>query len=141
PRRPVEVSNSFSAPASSPAPPGFFLALLPEHAMIIEITPKDLSYRVTMDGQELGIFDQPFFQSARVLLSRGVAPDTLLQMRRPGGAIALSGRVGEAAKLSVSETRTCFVRWRPFSSSSVRPKTGLSPSGAARTSPSPQNAS
>jgi hypothetical protein len=57
---------------------------------------------------------------ARALISAGYSPDALLVGWRKGNACwALRARLGEAAKLTVDEAKTCFARWKPFSSSAV----------------------
>lgn len=75
----------------------------------IEVTPASLGsrgqrFRATWLGVDLGVSRTPFYASARALLALGVAPDAWLEMRHRGSAtVAMRGRVGAAALLSVSE--------------------------------------
>jgi hypothetical protein len=78
-------------------------------------------YRIELaDGTVLAVSRQPFLDAARALISAGYSPGIVLFGWRKGSAIwSLRGRLGEAAKLTVDETKTCFARWKPFSSSAV----------------------
>jgi hypothetical protein len=78
-------------------------------------------YRVELaDGTVLTVSRQPFLDAARTLISAGYSPDIVLFGWRKGSANwSLRGRLGEAAKLTVDETKTRFARWKPFSSSAV----------------------
>jgi hypothetical protein len=63
---------------------------------------------------------QPFLDAARTLIWAGYSPDIMLFGRRKGSSNwSLRGRLGDAAKLTVDETKTRFARWKPFSSSAV----------------------
>jgi hypothetical protein len=75
---------------------------------------------------------QPFLTAARVLVSEGHDPDSVLVMRHTGSnADALSAKLGVAARLTVNETKPAFERWKSFSdappSSAGTAIKGLSP--------------
>jgi len=61
---------------------------------------------------------QPLLDAARVLLALGCDPEQRLVMRHQGSSInAMSGKIGELAKLAVRETITegpHFVPYQPF---------------------------
>lgn len=80
-------------------------------------------YRAELaDGTVLCLSRQPFLDAARVLITAGFHPDTVLVGWRKGEAYwALKAALGKAARLTVDETRTCFARWKAFSSSAVSP--------------------
>ena len=90
-------------------------------------------YRAELaDGTVLCLSRQPFLDAARALISAGFAPDLVLICWRRGSANwALRATLGEAAKLTVDETKTCFARWKPFSSSAVCPPVRFSVGAAA----------
>jgi hypothetical protein len=72
----------------------------------------------------LGAFSNPLCSAARVLLSEGVQPETVLRMRHAGSdTIALTATVGTAAGLDVREEtgdgKPRFVEWKPFKRSKL----------------------
>jgi hypothetical protein len=74
---------------------------------------------VECPGRALGAFPNPLCSAARVLLSEGVQPETVLRMRHVGSdTIALTATVGTAAGLDVREEtgdgKPRFVQWRRF---------------------------
>jgi hypothetical protein len=86
---------------------------------------------------------QPFLGAARVLITAGYPPAAWIEGWHPGAAqFALRARLGIAARLSVDETRTILVRWKPFSWSAVASSTRFAKASAtnlaerAETSPS-----
>ncbi len=78
-------------------------------------------YRAELaDGTALCLSRQPFLDAARALISAGFKPSSvLIGWRRGSAAWALRATLKEAAKLTVDETKTCFARWKAFSSSAV----------------------
>jgi hypothetical protein len=76
-------------------------------------------------GRLLAVSSEPLCAAARILLAEGHPPGTTLGMRHQGAPdIALRGRLGAAAKLTVRENKTAgpdFRRWEPFSSRRVAP--------------------
>lgn len=78
-------------------------------------------YRAELvDGKVLCLSRQPFLDAARALIAAGLTPNSvLIGWRRGSAAWVLKATLGEAAKLTVDETKTCFARWKPFSSSAV----------------------
>lgn len=63
---------------------------------------------------------QPVLDAARVLIRAGYPPAAWIEGWHPGASeFAMRARLGEAARLSVDETRTIFVQWKPFPSSAV----------------------
>ena len=75
---------------------------------------------------------QPLLDSARELLWLGCDPSAKIIMRRRGSdRDDLIGIIGHAAKYTVDETKTIFVKWKPFPGSAVKP-----PSASAAASPS-----
>ncbi len=73
-------------------------------------------YRAELaDGAALVVSRQPFLDGARALISAGYSPEAMLVGWRKGSACwALRARLGDAAKLTVDEAKTCFARWKPF---------------------------
>src|SRR5271166_2527863 len=72
------------------------------------------------DGTVLAVSRQPFLDAARALISVGFSPNAMLVgWRGEGPDWVLRCRLGVAAKLTVDETRTIFVRWKPLPSSAV----------------------
>jgi hypothetical protein len=66
-----------------------------------------------LDDRLLCTSRQPFLDAARVLVSEGLDPDAVLSVRHAGSAVvALSARLGVAAKLTVNESGTRFVVWK-----------------------------
>jgi hypothetical protein len=58
---------------------------------------------------------QPFLDSARVLVAEGLDPDSTITMRHAGSAtVALTARLGVAARLQVNEDGPRFGAWRPW---------------------------
>ncbi len=86
------------------------------------------------DGTELvSSSRQPLLDSARVLINWGYLPETRVEMWRPGASqFAMRAVLGVAARLTVDETRTIFVPWKPFSSSAMA-SPARSGAGAATT--------
>lgn len=78
-------------------------------------------YRAELaDGTVLCVSRQPFLDSARALIAAGYSRDIVLFGRRKGSANwSLRGRLGDAAKLTVDETKTQLAKWKPFSGSAV----------------------
>jgi hypothetical protein len=74
-------------------------------------------FEARYQGEVIATSSSPLCAGARVLLDRGVPPDTELVMRRAGSPVdALISTVGAAARLSVSDSRhgTPVLRpWRP----------------------------
>ena len=68
--------------------------------------PNAFDVRLAGSDEVLCVSDTPLLTAARVLLKAGKAdPDSLLVMRRAGsGAVALRGRIGRAATLTIEET-------------------------------------
>ena len=65
---------------------------------------------------------QPLLDSARELLWLGCDPNAKIAMRRRGSdRDDLIGIIGVAAKYTVDETKTIFVKWKPFPRSAVTP--------------------
>ena len=105
--------------------------------IIIDVVPlphtrtkeRDCRWRVTLAGDHIGDFREPFYDGARALLARGHDPAAMLQMRHANGVIGLSGNLGETAKWTVadSDSRFQIVRWRPmaFSFGDVSSKDGV----------------
>ena len=61
-------------------------------------------YRTTLNGETVTTSKVPFHTSARKLLAAGHPADALLQMKWVGKSfVSLSGILGEAAKLTVTE--------------------------------------
>ncbi|WP_338821501.1 hypothetical protein WDM22_22640 [Bradyrhizobium septentrionale] len=89
-------------------------------------------YRAELaDGTVLCLSRQPFLDGARALIAAGFNPGSvLIGWMRDSTAWALSATLGRAAKLTVDETRTCFARWKAFSSSAVGPQRRLVEGGA-----------
>jgi hypothetical protein len=60
---------------------------------------------------------EPLLATARILLAQGVPPDTRLEMRHRGSThIALAGRIGRLARLTVAEDAKrgpSFRQWKP----------------------------
>ena len=105
------------------------------HTLILIVTPGSSSdhYAVYVGENRrllLASSRQPLLDGARALLAEGCQPDTLLIMRRADGVDALRARAGDAARLTVDETRTSFARWKPFFRSAVSPRNA--PSRSAR---------
>jgi hypothetical protein len=86
---------------------------------VVEREEKRGKFIATLEDGEvlLESTDQPLLDCARVLLERGISPDTRVHMRN-GGAPSLTATVGKAAKLTVKETKVGprFVSWAPFPS-------------------------
>lgn len=82
----------------------------------ITITPKGQLYEARLGGDILTTSRTPFLSSARTLLERGHAPDTVLTMSHAGEEIiALRANIGTAAPLTVTENDTAgprFARYR-----------------------------
>jgi hypothetical protein len=68
------------------------------------------------DGRQLvGASRTPFCDAARVLVAEGCDPAETVQMcREVGGTIALSGKLGEVAKLTVVERDRDIPRFTRF---------------------------
>jgi hypothetical protein len=81
-------------------------------------------YWTRCDGEEFSA-RQPFFESARKLLAKGVSPKTELTMWRDGEETwSLRSTVGEAAKLTVFEDEERgpeFRIYKPFPYDTLRP--------------------
>jgi hypothetical protein len=61
-------------------------------------------FEATLDGRVLCRSRQPLLASARVLMAKGVAPETVIGMRRLGcEQIDLTGVLGECAELTVAD--------------------------------------
>jgi hypothetical protein len=72
------------------------------------------------DGTVLTVSRQPFLDPARILVAAGYDRDAMLFGRGNGSANwSLRGGLGDAAKLTVDETKTRFAKWKAFSSSAV----------------------
>jgi hypothetical protein len=79
-------------------------------------------YSASLAGEmeeELCQSNDPFLDAARVLKSRGIDPNTRIQMVRKNnpGVVTLSSTVGKAAGLRVKESGSgvTFTKWEPFS--------------------------
>jgi hypothetical protein len=73
---------------------------------------------ILADGSALPASRTPILSSARHLIGEGANPAATIEMRHAStpGAVAMSGRLGAAAKLEVREDRSdgpAFVKWRP----------------------------
>jgi hypothetical protein len=70
---------------------------------------------------------QPFLDSARILLGRGVAPGALLVMRHEGDptVAAVAGTVGWAAEYTVEEADRGVPRFRPWKGLPLREGSAL----------------
>jgi hypothetical protein len=81
--------------------------------------PNLFDARLEGESETLCESNQPFVDSARILLNRGHDPGTILVMRHASSdVVALRGALGTAAKLTVDEHNgTVFARWKPFPSS------------------------
>ena len=67
-----------------------------------------------LGGRLLCTSRQPFLAAARVLVSEGHDPDTVLVMRHAGSQVdALKAKLGAAAKLTIKEDGPRFERWTP----------------------------
>jgi hypothetical protein len=75
--------------------------------------------RLEGESETLCESNQPFLDSARILVNRGHDPGTILVMRHASSdVVALRGALGTAAKLTVDEHNgTVFAKWKPFSRS------------------------
>lgn len=90
--------------------------------MIVTVSPapnRPGYFRALVEGRYLCTSRQPFLDSARVLLSEGFDPQTLLSMRHEGGKSldGLTCTLQEASKWRVEEGQTDgprFVKWKPF---------------------------
>ena len=84
-------------------------------------------YRAELGEECLTVSRQPFYDTARVLIGRGVPPDAVLEAWHAGGvAAAMRASVGEAAKWTVEETDRGGLRrreWRPFAAGAGCPPT------------------
>jgi hypothetical protein len=101
----------------------------PVDALVLTISPvategehrRGEVYDVRVGDRHIVRSHQPFLDAARVLLSEGANPATVMVMRRAGSPVdSLVGRIGVAAKLTVDEgeggTGTPrFRTWKPFS--------------------------
>jgi hypothetical protein len=65
-------------------------------------------------GQIVSASPTPFFTAARVLLQRGVDPETVLQMRRKDETDSLRAKVGVASELTVFQDTDGPPRFRLF---------------------------
>jgi len=70
------------------------------------------------DGSTLPASRTPILTAARYLMGEGANPDAVIEMRHAStpGAVAMSGRLGTAAKLDVREDQASgprFCKWRP----------------------------
>ena len=90
------------------------------HTIIVrEAHDRHGRFQITLvDGSTLPASRTPILSAARFLLSEGANPDAVIEMRHAStpGAVALSGRLGTAAKLEVHEGQTSgprFCKWRP----------------------------
>ena len=74
-------------------------------------------YAAALGSEELCRSRQPLYDSARVLLARGVPPGTVIEARHAGSAIiGMRSTLGDAAQWSVEETDRDGlrrVRWTP----------------------------
>ncbi len=56
---------------------------------------------------------QPLLDAARVLVAEGLDPDSVIVMRHAGsGTVALSSKLGVAARLTVREDKTALTSWK-----------------------------
>jgi hypothetical protein len=78
----------------------------------IVVTPSNGGhFNATVDGEKLCSSRTPFFSAARVLLKRGVDPDTKIVMRHTGSeTTSLRSTVGAAAALTVDESGPKFAK-------------------------------
>jgi hypothetical protein len=75
--------------------------------------PRAHLFEASLAGRVLGVSRQPLLDAARVLLAEGHDPHTILAMRHAGSdTIALSAKLGAAAKLTVDEGSPYFRAWR-----------------------------
>ena len=70
------------------------------------------------DGSTLPASRTPLLSAARFLIGEGANPDALIEMRHATKlvVVAMSGRIGELAKLTIEETSKTgpiFRRWKP----------------------------
>jgi hypothetical protein len=70
------------------------------------------------DGSTLPASRTPLLSAARYLIGEGANPDAVIEMRHAStpGVVAISARLGTAAKLDVREDQTSgprFCKWRP----------------------------
>lgn len=93
------------------------------------------------DGTVLAVSRQPFLDAARVLISAGYSPEIMLVGLRKGSAHwSLQGRLSDAAKLTVDETKTGFAKWKAFSSSAVAAAVEFNQGAATSLATPPANA-
>ena len=116
-------SYAIGSPGSEPAPlniilqacnrRGQFSACLPDGTILVRSSR------------------QPFLDAARALLDAGYPATTWIEGWRSGATtFALRAQLGVAAGLTVDESKTCFARWKPFSSSAVASSMRSSEMGA-----------
>jgi len=87
---------------------GHFFATLEHATMTINIIVRSLGdghFRPYVGSRPLGrATSTPFYSAARVLLSEGVSPDTVITMQHEGSSIiSLRSTIGKAARLTVTE--------------------------------------
>lgn len=82
----------------------------------IVIRPKGIDrYLALVEGEAIITSRQPLFAAARILLSRGVDPETIITMRHEGSAtISLRSTVGRAAGWRVEEPDRGGLRYRRY---------------------------
>jgi hypothetical protein len=92
-----------------------------KHVVIISPVGRgryEIRYETTRDV--LLVSRQPLLEAARMLLASGCNPDAVLSMRRRTlGSDDLKAPLRVAALYTVDETRTVFVKWKPFCLSAV----------------------
>jgi hypothetical protein len=89
--------------------------------------------RILGTDRILCVSEQPFVDAARVLVAEGRDPDATLTMRHRGSdAVALKGRLGSAAELTVEESARgpVFRPFRPFSRAEVEDCSGFAEADA-----------
>ena len=70
----------------------------------IDVKPKKLRFEAWIGERLVCTSRTPFFDTARVLIAEGEAPQTQIVMVWPNGTVGLRAPVGQAAKLAVWET-------------------------------------
>jgi hypothetical protein len=79
---------------------------------------------------------QPLLDTARLLLKVGCRTDAIIARRRLGGnADDMRAALGVAARLTVDETRTLFVTWKPFCQAAVQATEAVSGVSGGRVTP------
>lgn len=77
--------------------------------MVIELHVKERAKRdgvfeAYVDGALVCISRQPFYDAARVLLKKGLAPDAIIHQIIGGGVLSMQATIGNAARWTISDT-------------------------------------